>query len=471
MRILIINYEFPPIGAGGGKASQKIASCLVEMGYTVQVITSRPTQLYTFFGNLCLLLGLGFWGYLIYAKFAFNEDLSDHGFTLLGSLLLLTGFILRSTGLTWELTNPIRGLKGVEFIDGVEVRRIPVLRQRQEYCSTLEMGTFVVSGLWHTFFLARQFKPEVVHVFFGSPDGPLGWALKRVYGLPYLISLRGADVPSDEVKRFAKHYRLLRPFIRWLWRDADALVAVSNGLRGYAAETAPDLPIEVISNAIELSVFTPPRQQHQHEGPVRLLFVGRLNAFKNVEMLVEMTNRLKAMEVDNFELQLVGEGEHRSNLERLVVEKGLTRQVRFLGWVDRTAIVEIYRQADLFVTATTWEGMPNTVLEGMACGLPVVGTRASGLAELVREGVNGYLVDINDASTLADRVADLIENPYERRRMGKESRKIAEQEFTWEYIAEQYVEIYKRLSAKKIGVRPEKLEIRNERESEIRIGD
>lgn len=447
MRILIINYEFPPIGAGGGKASQKIASCLVEMGHTVRVITSRPTQLYSLFGNISVLIGLGFWIYLLYAKVVFDEDLSDHGFTILGTLLLLIGFILRHTGLTWELTNPIRGLKPVEFIDGVEVQRIPVLRQRQEFCSTMEMSTFVLSGLWYSLWQAREFNPDVVHIFFGIPDGPIGWALKRVYGLPYLISLRGADVPSDEVKRFAKHYKLLRPLIGWLWRDADALVAVSNGLRSYAHETTPDLPIEVIPNAIELSVFTPPRQR-QHDGPVRLLFVGRFNAFKNVETLLEAAGCLKERDVDNFELQLMGDGERRSNLERLTVEKGLTRHVRFLGWVERSAIVERYRQADLFVTATTWEGMPNTVLEGMACGLPVVATRVSGLDQLVQEGVNGYLVNINDATTLADRLTELIDNPYERRRMGKESRRIAEQEFAWEYITEQYVAIYRRIANK-----------------------
>ena len=444
MRILIVNYEFPPIGAGGGKASQKIAACLVDMGHTVRVITSRPTQLYSFFGNVCVLLGLGFWIYLIYAKFAFDEDLSDHGFTILGTLLLLIGFILRHTGLTWELVNPIRGLKPLEFINGVEVHRIPVLRQRREYCSTFEMGTFLLSGMWFSLFHAREFKPDVVHIFFGIPDGPIGWMLKRVYGLPYLISLRGADVPSDEVKRFAKHYSVLRPLVRWLWRDADAVVAVSNGLRDYAFQTTPDLPIQVIPNAIELSVFTPPLHRNG-EGPVKLLFVGRFNAFKNVEKLIEAVGRLKEMGINNFELHLVGEGERRSSVERLVIDKGLTRQVQFLGWVDRSAIVERYRQADLFVTATTWEGMPNTVLEGMACGLPVVATRASGLEELVKDGVNGYLVNINDISALAERMAQLINNPHERQRMSKESRTIAEREFAWEYITERYVEIYEQV--------------------------
>jgi glycosyltransferase involved in cell wall biosynthesis len=269
--------------------------------------------------------------------------------------------------------------------------------------------------------------------------------LKRAYGLPYLISLRGADVPSDEVKRFAKHYRLLRPLVRTLWRDADAVVAVSNGLRDFAFQTTPEVPIDVIPNAIELSEFTPPLHRNG-DGPTRLLFVGRFNAFKNVESLVEAAARLKAMDVDDFELHLVGEGSRRANVERLIVEKGLARQVRMVGWVARDAIAECYRQADVFVTATTWEGMPNTVLEGMACGLPVIATRASGLDELVREGVNGYLVDVNDIEALARRMAVLITNPHERQRMGKESRKIAEREFAWEYIAAHYVEIYQRIT-------------------------
>ena len=447
MRILIVNYEFPPIGAGGGQASQKIAERLVEKGHSVRVITSRPTQLYTLMGNAALLLGIGFWLYLAYAKLSWGEDISDHGFTILGTLLLLTGFILRATGLIWELIMPIRGLKRVEFIEGVEVHRVPAMRQRQDYCSTFEMGTFLVSGAWHSLWQAREFRPDVVHIFFGVPDGPIGWLLKRIYGLPYIISLRGADVPSDEVKRFAKQYKLLRPFIRWLWRDADALVAVSNGLRSYAKETSPDLPIQVISNAIDLSAFTPAPQRDTN-GLVRLLYVGRFNVFKNVETLVEAVGKLSQMDVGEFELNLVGEGEQRPVLERIVSELGLTRRVNFAGWVARDQIADHYRLADVFVTATTWEGMPNTVLEAMACGLPIVGTQASGLHELVRDGLNGYLVPTKDPEALAQALARLMGDGYERRRMGRESRRLAEREFAWEYIAAQYLEVYKQVESK-----------------------
>jgi glycosyltransferase involved in cell wall biosynthesis len=446
MRILIVNYEFPPIGAGGSQASQKIAEALVEMGHRVRVITSRPTQLYTLMGTVSLLLGIAFWVYLAYAKLSWGKDISDHGFTILGTLLLLTGFILRATGLIWELIMPIRGLKRVEFIEGVEIHRVPVMRQRQDYCSTFEMATFLISGAWHSLWQVGEFQPDIVHIFFGVPDGPVGWLLKRVHGLPYIISLRGADVPSDEVKRFARQYKVLRPFIRWLWHDADALVAVSDGLRSYAKETAPDLPIEVIPNAIDLSAFTPPVQR-ERDGPVRLLYVGRFNAFKDVETLVEAVGRLSQMDVGEFELDLVGEGEQRPVLERMVSELGLTRRVHFVGWVARDRIADYYRNADIFVTATTWEGMPNTVLEAMACGLPIVGTLASGLRELVHDDLNGYLVPIKDPNALARALARLVDNGYERRRMGRQSRTLAEREFAWEYIAEQYVTVYEQVMA------------------------
>jgi glycogen synthase len=444
MRVLIVNYEFPPIGAGGGQASQKIAQALVEMGHTVRVITSRPTQLYSMAGTGSLLLGLAFWAYLAYAKLSWGEDISDHGFTLLGTLLLLVGFILRATGMIWELIMPIRGLKAVEFIEGVEVHRVPVIRQHQDYCTTFEMATFLISGAWSSLWQVREFRPDIVHVFFGIPDGPIGLLLKHVYGLPYIISLRGADVPSDEVKRFATQYKLLGPFIRWLWHDTDALVAVSNGLRSHAERVTPDLPIDVISNAIDLSQFTPPRQK-PIDGPVRLLYVGRFNRFKNVETIVEAVHLLSKMDIGEFELQLVGEGERRTTLERMVAELGITRLVNFTDWVPRDHIVDFYRGADVFVTATTWEGMPNTVLEAMACGLPIVGARASGLTELVQEEINGYLVPMKDPAALANELARLIDNGYERRRMGRESRKLVERQFAWDQIAAQYVDVYDRV--------------------------
>ncbi|OQY30572.1 MAG: hypothetical protein B6243_10150 [Anaerolineaceae bacterium 4572_5.2] len=446
MRILIINYEFPPIGAGGGKASQKIAENLVEMGHTVRVVTSKPTQFYSLFGNLSLLLGAGFWIYLTYAKLALGKDISDHGFTLLGTLLLLIGFILRNTALTWELMSPIRGLKPLEFINGVEVRRVSVARRRQDQSSILEMGTFVLSASWYLLRSVKDFDPDALHIFFAIPDGPIGWLLKRSHKRPYIISLRGADVPTDEVKRFAAAYKALRPIFAVLLKDADAVVSVSNGLRSHALKSAP-VPIEVVPNAIDLSVFRPPLNQSP-SNTLRLLYVGRLVASKTPEVLIEAIDLLHQQETSSFALELVGDGSQRSLLEQMIIQRGLSKQVMFSGWVGHPALIEHYRQADIFVTATTWEGMPNTVLEAMACGLPIVGTSAPGMNQLVSDGKNGYLVPVKDPAALANRLQRLINNPYERARMGKESRKIAERQFSWDVIAAQYVEVYERVLRK-----------------------
>jgi glycosyltransferase involved in cell wall biosynthesis len=449
MRILLINYEFPPIGAGGGKASQRIAENLVEMGHTVRVVTARPTQVYTLLGNLLLLAGVIFWIYLAYIKITINKDISDHGFTLLGTLCLLTGFILRNTALTWELISPIRGLKALEFINGVEVRRVPVARRKQDYSSITEMATFLLSGLWYCLRSLRSFNPDIIHIFFAIPDGPIGWVLKRTHRRPYIISLRGADVPNDEAKRFATAYKVLRPATSALLKDADAVVAVSNGLRQHALDVAPDIKIDVVTNAIDLSQFTPPPPKPNHD-PVRLLYVGRLVSSKNPIDLIKAVDLLTQLDdVRPFVLELVGDGSERAMLERLVMERNLTKQVEFFGWVERTRLAEYYRRADIFVTATIWEGMPNTVLEAMACGLPVVGSSAPGMDQLVHNGKNGYLVPLKDIAALASRLRLLINNPADLPRMGHHSRLIAEQEFTWEHITRQYVEIYKRVLAEK----------------------
>jgi glycosyltransferase involved in cell wall biosynthesis len=126
----------------------------------------------------------------------------------------------------------------------------------------------------------------------------------------------------------------------------------------------------------------------------------------------------------------------------MVAELGLSRRVHFSGWAPREQIADYYRRADIFATSTTWEGMPNTVLEAMACGLPIVSTQASGLHELVQDGVNGYLVPIKDSDALSEALALLIDNGYERRRMGRQSRKLVEQQFAWDQIAAQYVQVY-----------------------------
>jgi hypothetical protein len=163
---------------------------------------------------------------------------------------------------------------------------------------------------------------------------------------------------------------------------------------------------------------------------VRLLYVGRFTVAKNVETLIDAVALLAEREVGDFELELVGEGAQRPVLERQVAERGLARRVHFSDWVPRDRIADYYRRADIFVTATTWRGCE---YRPGGDGVWAADRRhqAPGLQELVEESVNGYLVPIKDAAALADALALLIDNGYERRRMGRQSRLRVERQFAW----------------------------------------
>ena len=125
MKILVINYEFPPIGGGAGQASYHIAKKLCKTGNNVAVLTSC-------FENL-------------------NKE---------------------------------------EFIDGVEVFRIPAIRKRADRCSVFEMSTFILSALIFSLPIVKKFRPDVSLVFFGIPSGPVSLWLKYIFKIPYNASLQ-----------------------------------------------------------------------------------------------------------------------------------------------------------------------------------------------------------------------------------------------------------------------------------------
>jgi glycosyltransferase involved in cell wall biosynthesis len=447
VRVLIINYEFPPIGAGGGKASYSIAKELVAMGHRVRVLTAQPLEPYSLAGSALMLMGLVIASWLGYREITVDIDIGGEGFTTIAVLFFLSGLILRAMGFMWGLLIPFKGLPRKELLDGIEVRRVPALRQRRESCSLTEMLSFLISGALFGLRHAATFRPDIVHVFFGIPCGPIGWVIKRFQRVPYIISLRGADVPSSEVERFRRIYPLLKPALRRLWRDADAVVAVSNGLRNAALETS-DIDMTVIPNAIDLSQFIPGEiwevrgEAERVEGGLRLLFVGRLTKAKNARTLLDAVAIAASRTNTPIMLRIVGDGAERVALEEQAVSLGLAARVQFSGWVDRAEIAAVYRNADVFVTASYWEGMPNTMLEAMACALPIVASDVQGHDELVRPGINGYLVPPGDPDRLAQAILLLADDRPERRRMGRESRRIAGEVFDWESIAMAYVRVY-----------------------------
>lgn len=281
--------------------------------------------------------------------------------------------------------------------------------------------------------LIRKQRFDVVHAFFGIPCGVIARRLR----LPYVVSLRGSDVPGYS-RRYELAERLLfRRLSRKIWRNAAAVVANSEGLRTLALSTARNQRIDVIPNGVDTTLFSPPVSRDTSSSTtqqVNLIYVGRLIPRKGVDLI------LRAMaNLTHVHLTVIGDGPERERLGAIVATDNLP--VDFLGECEHAALPDLYRQHDAFLLPSYNEGMSNTVLEAMASGLPVIVTEVGGTGELV-DG-NGIVVRPGDSDAVEAAIRELRDDSERRRRMGMRSRQIALQ-YSWTAVADAYIAQYQR---------------------------
>lgn len=311
-----------------------------------------------------------------------------------------------------------------QFADNVTIYKLDVNKDEIHYWTQPEILRYSWKAYRKSKSLLRKKNYNLIHAWFGVPCG----VIARALGLPYLVALRGSDVPGYN-ERFGLQYIVLKPLLRKVWKNASSVVANSKGLRELAHETA-DLPIEVIPNGVAVDEFEP--VYHDHD-TLRVLCVSRLVERKGIQYLIEGVAEL------DVELTVVGEGEQESELKQLVAAEEIEERVTFAGYVPHDEIHEYYEAADIFVLPSKNEGMSNTVLEAMAAGLPVITTDTGGTAELI--GDNGSIVPMEDVNSLVETIGSYSQNPQLIETQGRQSRARAE-EMSWGAVADQYDKEY-----------------------------
>jgi glycosyltransferase involved in cell wall biosynthesis len=177
--------------------------------------------------------------------------------------------------------------------------------------------------------------------------------------------------------------------------------------------------------------FEPSDQTPNYAGPVRLITAGNLSWVKGQEFLLGALGLLRASEVD-FRLRIIGDGPERQRLLYTIRDLGLGDAVVLLGQLDETQVRDELRQADIFVLSSLSEGISNAALEAMSCGLPVVSTDVGGMAEAIRDGVEGRLVPPRDQEAMAEALAQLGGNRQLRLQMGAAARDRVVSQFSLE---------------------------------------
>lgn len=345
---------------------------------------------------------------------------------------LTKGFADRGHQVTVVTAN-YKQLPERECIQGVQLIRVPSLRKHREHSSFAEMLSYLWKAIWVALRLQKKEKYDVCLVFFGIPSGPIGYVLKKIYKLPYMIRFGGGDIPGAQ-KRFAKVYKLLGPTIKAIWRNADALVANSQGLKERAQNFYAKKDFHIVCNGVNTEMFYPGTKENPEE--FCLLFVSRLIEGKGLQFIIPKLQKIQECIDKKLRLVIVGNGPYREVLENLVKEYGVEKFVQFEGQRNKDELLQYYQKADVFILPSKQEGMPNVVLEAMACGLPVVMTPCEGSTELI--GNNGYVVPVEE---FADRLIYLANHSSLCVEMGKKSRKMINSCFLWEQKVQEYIDI------------------------------
>ncbi|MEZ5529325.1 MAG: TIGR03088 family PEP-CTERM/XrtA system glycosyltransferase [Porticoccaceae bacterium] len=247
-----------------------------------------------------------------------------------------------------------------------------------------------------------------------------------------------------------RKYNLLRKAIKPL---IHRYIAVSEDLRQWLHDTihVPEQHLVQIYNGVDSQKFTPVKMRKtlglpasfQAEDVVVIGTVGRLAEVKNQSMLVNAVATLLSRKPDlrdRLRLLLVGGGPLSDTLAAQVEGLGLDDMVCMTG--DREDIPCLLQSMDIFVLPSLAEGISNTLLEAMATGLPVVATRVGGNPELIEEGVNGYLVPVNDHRAMADALGELVEHRETRERMGEAGLERVRRTFNWDRTVARYLGVY-----------------------------
>ncbi|MFN2556626.1 MAG: glycosyltransferase [Nitriliruptorales bacterium] len=275
----------------------------------------------------------------------------------------------------------------------------------------------------------RAFRPDVLHT--NLPVPWTGW-----YGIIAGLGWPDTAVVAVEQLPIKTRSEAKRSLKRRLSARLAAHVAVSEHsareVEAYAG--LPAGSVQVVHNGVpDLG----PVEPTPHDGVV-LVAVGRLNAQKGFDILLEALRRLAGVR-----LVIVGGGEEHDALTRQADRLGLSDRVRITGWTER--VRDFLSQGDIFVLPSRSEGFPLAILEAMLAGLPVVASGVGGVPESVQDGETGFLVPKDDPERLAAALQGLVDDPQLRVRMGRRGRLVARQ-FTDERMAGAYLDLWQQLA-------------------------
>jgi glycosyltransferase involved in cell wall biosynthesis len=372
VKILVLNYEFPPVGGGGGRACADLCQALAARGHEIKVLTSHA-----------------------------------------------------------------KGLARQENLDGYHLQRVLTGRRSYSRASLVSMAAYVLGGVLPALSILKRWKPEIMHVHFAVPTGALAYLLHKLSRKPYILTAHLGDVPGGVPEKTDRWFRFIYPFTPGIWKEAAAIVAVSDYTRNLAMKHY-DVEIRVIPNGVKLPEDDLKADRLQVSDPPRIVFAGRFQPQKNLLFLIDALSQLKDLP---WGCTLIGDGPQRAAIESRINDRGLADRIHLTGWIHTDEVWQSLGQSDVLVMPSLSEGLPVVGVHALAHGLAIIANRAGGLSDLVEDEVNGRLCSVGDENCFVDALRWTLQDPLRLLQLRRKSLMRGEQ-YNIDHVADAYEKVF-----------------------------
>lgn len=279
-----------------------------------------------------------------------------------------------------------------------------------------------------------ELRPDLLTTH-SSKAGVLGRLAGRSLDIPTVSTAHGWAFTPGIPSLHAAVYRRIE---RWAGALSSRIITVSEFDRRLALEARIASPDRVVTVHNGIPDVPPSLRADPSRSPVRLVMVARFEGQKDHSTLLRA---LAGLRQQQWDLDLIGSGPLMNDMQSLAAELGIADRVRFLG--QRLDVGQILAQSQVSLLVTNWEGFPLSILEYMRAGIPVIASAVGGVGESVRDGQTGYLVPQGGVDQLRERIAQLVNDPELRRRLGTRGREYYEQHFTLERSVTKTLAVYR----------------------------
>lgn len=378
LKILVVNYEYPPIGGGGGVICRDIAEEIVNIGHKVTVVTSR------------------------FAK------LKDE-----------------------EVNGGVRILRVPVFF-----------RKKQNTASILSMLSYFPYSIFYINKLFKKEDFDIINTHFAIPSGPTGNFVSKSKNVPNVLSIHGGDIFDPSKSLSPHKTLGLKQTVKKMLINADRVVAQSsdtkrNASNLYDIEREIDIiPLGIKPNGFKIKSKT---ELGLSENKQALITIGRLIKRKNLGELLDILKKIK--KESDCELVIVGDGPENENIKQKINSLNLQDDIKLTGRVDEELKFQYLSASDIYVSTAMHEGFGIVFLEAMECGLPVICYNRGGQVDFLRNDETGYLIELGNTDSFFNNLLSLLNSPRKREKIKVYNKELVKKYYI-NNIAKQYLSIF-----------------------------